>query len=44
MGTVILADQVLANPPVALVLDEGAVERLAELVTAWALVGLAPPG
>ena len=34
----------LANPPVALVLDEGAVERLAELVTAWALVGLAPPG
>jgi AcrR family transcriptional regulator len=34
----------LANPPIALVLDEAAVERLAELVTAWALVGLAPPG
>jgi len=26
------------------VIDEAAVERLAELVTAWALVGLVPPG
>jgi AcrR family transcriptional regulator len=34
----------LANPPVGLVLDEAAVERVAELVTAWALAGLAPPG
>ena len=34
----------LANPPLALVIDEAAVERLAELVTAWALAGLAPPG
>jgi AcrR family transcriptional regulator len=34
----------LANPPVALVLDEAAVERLADLVTAWALAGLTPPG
>lgn len=33
----------LANPPVGLVLDEAAVERVAELVTAWALAGLAPP-
>ena len=30
--------------PASLALDEAAVERLAELVTAWALVGLAPPG
>ena len=34
----------LASPPLALVIDEAAVERLAELVTAWALVGLVPPG
>jgi len=34
----------LANPPVALELDEAAVERLADLVTAWALAGLSPPG
>jgi AcrR family transcriptional regulator len=34
----------LANPPVALVLDEAAVERLADLVTAWAFAGLTPPG
>ncbi len=34
----------LANPPVGLVLDDAAVERVAELVTAWALAGLAPPG
>jgi len=34
----------LANPPLALVLDEAAVDRLAELITAWAHVGLASPG
>jgi AcrR family transcriptional regulator len=34
----------LANPPLALVLDEAAVDQLAELITAWAHVGLAPPG
>ena len=32
----------LASPPIALVLDEATVQRPAELVTAWALVGLAP--
>ena len=30
----------LANPPISLALDEAAVERLAELVTDWALAGL----
>jgi AcrR family transcriptional regulator len=33
----------LANPPVSLALDEAAVERLAELVSAWAVAGLEPP-
>ena len=33
----------LANPPVSLVLDEAAVERLAELVTGWVLGGLRQP-
>ena len=31
----------LANPPVSLDLDEAAVERLTDLVSAWALSGLA---
>ena len=31
----------LANPPVSLELDDAAVERLATLVSAWALAGLA---
>jgi AcrR family transcriptional regulator len=30
----------LANPPIALVLDEAAVDELAKWVTAWALAGL----
>jgi len=33
----------LANPPVSLALDEAAVERLAELVSAWAVAGLESP-
>ncbi len=33
----------LANPPISLVLDEAAVERLTELATAWALAGLRQP-
>jgi AcrR family transcriptional regulator len=33
----------LANPPVSLVLDEAAVERLAALVTGWVLGGLREP-
>lgn len=33
----------LANPPVSLVLDEAAVERLAEMVTGWVLGGLRQP-
>jgi len=31
----------LANPPVSLALDEAAVDRLADLVSAWAVAGLA---
>jgi AcrR family transcriptional regulator len=33
----------LANPPASLALDAAAVERLAELVSAWAVAGLARP-
>ena len=33
----------LANPPVSLALDEAAVERLAKLISAWAVAGLAQP-
>jgi AcrR family transcriptional regulator len=33
----------LANPPVSLALDEAAVDRLADLVSAWAVAGLAQP-
>ncbi len=33
----------LASPPASLALDEAAVERLAELVTVWAVAGLAQP-
>jgi AcrR family transcriptional regulator len=34
----------LANPPVSIVLDEAAIGRLTELVSAWAIAGLAPSG
>jgi AcrR family transcriptional regulator len=33
----------LANPPASLAIDEAAVERLAQLVSAWAVAGLAQP-
>ena len=33
----------LANPPVSLALDEAAVERLAKLISAWVVAGLAQP-
>ena len=33
----------LANPPVSLALDEAAVERLAKLISVWAVAGLAQP-
>jgi len=33
----------LAGPPISLALDEADVEKLATLVSRWAVAGLAPP-
>lgn len=34
----------LAGPPISLSLDDASVERLAGLISRWAIAGLAPPG